>query len=73
MKPLNRPELFGSANGNRTCKTPVQSSSSESKCLSLRSSDSAKTWRHVGRNGDVAARWQRRGRLDGFGRSGRAA
>jgi hypothetical protein len=50
---------IGSANGNRTCREPVQYSSVESKCLTLRRSGSGRSCEHTAKTGDVAARWQR--------------
>jgi hypothetical protein len=50
---------IGSANGNRTCKEPVQLSTVQSICLSLRRSGSGTTPSDMLRIADVAARWQR--------------
>ena len=50
---------LGSANGNRTRIAPVQSSSVQSKCLTLRSVRTLKWLATPPRNRDVAARWLR--------------
>jgi hypothetical protein len=49
----------GSANGNRTCQKPVQSSSVRSKYFILRSVGTRRCARTAPRNPDVAARWLR--------------
>jgi len=50
---------IGSANGNRTCLTPVQLGSVESICFILRSPRTAATAKTAPLMADVAARWQR--------------
>jgi hypothetical protein len=49
----------GSANGNRTCIAPVQSSSVRSKYFILRPSGTRRSAPRTPRTPDVAARWQR--------------
>jgi len=50
---------IGSANGNRTCIAPVQSSSFGSKCLTLRSVGKQRSAPRAPQNLGVAARWLR--------------
>src|ERR1019366_6761545 len=58
---------LGSANGNRTCMTPVQTSPSGAKCLQTRAPGMAADAPKPPRMPDVAPRWHLGGTMLGPG------